>query len=411
MTLHKLYRKARHHTAGKRSVTRDQAIVAEIARREPTPEEAVALTDELDDLLRRLDPESRRVLEMRLRGHDPAEIADDIGKSKRTVRRMLAAIWEDIARHGDFRLPADEDAPADANESPIQSQRAVVDAQVDALAVDHFRRFGELSLSRFRLESLIGSGASGKVYRSTDLETGGTVAVKFLMKEVQRRPEIVRRFIEEAGIVRRLAHPGIVGISGIGRTPIGGFFLVQEWIDGPNLSRFAVDRSTEWGLAARWITDAAEAIEFAHSEGVIHCDLKPANLLLAPDGRVRVTDFGLATRAFADAMRDRGIAGTVGYLAPEQVEPDLGAITPRTDLFGLGATLFALLTGQPPIVGDSIPEILSHLIAGNPLPSVATLRPDLPAAAVAIVDRCLAKRADDRFQSARELYDVLCASC
>ena len=387
ITLHKLYRQAAHHTADKRTMQREQPVTEDRGNSEPSPEEAVALADQIEDLMRRLDPLTRQVLELRLQGRSTREIADEIDKTDRTVRRMLGTIRR--------LIDGAEIEPADDVE------------EVERIATSHFQQHGELQLRDYRLQQLIGSGATGKVYRSIETATGETVAVKFLMKEVLHRPAVVRRFVAEAGIVRCLDHPGIVGIAGIGRTPIGGFFHVQDWVDGPSLARFAVDDSTDWQLAAGWIVDAAGALQFAHENGVTHCDVKPANLLLGADGKVRLTDFGLAQQvSLTHSIRD-GIGGTVGYLAPEQIDETRGRIGPRTDLFGLGATLFALLTGRPPVIGDSMSDILDQLMSDEPLPSVGALRPDLPVAAVAVVDRCLEKHPNDRFASAAELMAAL----
>lgn len=387
ITLHKLYRQAAHHTADKRAMQREQPLADDGGDAEPSAEEAVAIADQIEELMRRLDPTLRHVLELRLQGRSTREIANEIDKTDRTVRRMLGTIRR--------LIDGAEVEPADDAE------------EVEQIATSHFQQHGELHLGDYRLLQLIGIGATGKVYRSIDSVTGETVAVKFLVKEVLHRPAVVRRFVEEAGIVRRLEHPGIVGITGIGRTPIGGFFLVQDWIDGPSLTKYAVDDSTDWQLAAGWIADAAGALKFAHENGVTHCDVKPANLLLGPDGKVRVTDFGLAQNVSANRTIRDGIGGTVGYLAPEQIDESRGEIGPRTDLFGLGATMFALLTGRPPVVGDSMSEIFDQLLSNEPLPSVGSLRPDLPVAAGAVVDRCLAKEPADRFVSAAELIAAI----
>jgi serine/threonine-protein kinase len=143
-------------------------------------------------------------------------------------------------------------------------------------------------------------------------------------------------------------------------------------------------------LALRWVSEAADAIQHAHERGVIHCDLKPSNLLLDAAGHVRVTDFGLARSLADDGPSLHG--GTVGYLAPEQAE---GAVSPRTDVHGLGAVLYALLAGQPPCVDGR---------RGEPL---ATLRPDVPPDVAELCERCLAPRPEDRPASAGEVADAL----
>jgi serine/threonine protein kinase len=153
------------------------------------------------------------------------------------------------------------------------------------------------------------------------------------------------------------------------------------------------------------VADAALAVDHAHQHGVIHCDLKPSNLLLDAAGTVHVTDFGLA-RVLRRARQRPGLAGTLGFMAPEQFDPAWGPIGPHTDVFGLGAVLFALLTGKPPFVGRTWEETVGQLLNG-PDSSILLGRPDAGAAVDAICRRCLSRRFDERFGSAAELAHAL----
>src|SRR5262249_43520601 len=154
------------------------------------------------------------------------------------------------------------------------------------------------------------------------------------------------RFLEEAAILGRLRHPGIVAVRGLGRLPDGGHFLVMGLVEGGDLARRLAAGPIDVADAIRWTAEAADAIEHAHQQGVIHCDLKPSNLLLGNDGRVRVTDFGLARTLTAS----RHAGGTPGFMAPEQRDAG-GEVSVRADVYGLGAVLFALLTGRAPDTG------------------------------------------------------------
>src|SRR5262249_12319501 len=151
----------------------------------------------------------------------------------------------------------------------------------------------------------------------------------------------------------RLHHPGIVPIFGLGRSPEADYFLVMGLVEGPSLAERMKVASIRPERAAEYIAEAAEAIQHAHDQGAIHRNLKPGNLLLGRDGRVQVTDFGLAKwldgQSLGESHPDQ-LIGTPEFMAPEQADPRWGPVGPATDIYGLGATLYALLTGKPPFV-------------------------------------------------------------
>ena len=173
---------------------------------------------------------------------------------------------------------------------------------------------------------MIGAGTMGKVYRARQHGEAGEVAVKFLRKSFLQQPRVVRRFLGEARTVSGLHHPNIVGIRGVGRTPGGAYFLVMELVDGPNLALVGRTRAISEGEAVRWSIQACDALEHAACDGVIHCDLKPANLLLDAAGHLRVADFGLARSLTGDTPWTAEIEGTAPFMAPEQVSRSWGAI-------------------------------------------------------------------------------------
>jgi eukaryotic-like serine/threonine-protein kinase len=313
VTLRKVYRNTRRHRADCRSIEREEAEFneheAHALSREPTPLESAALIDELKSLLTPLDALQRRTLELRLQGHEVDSIAVEVGRSARTVRRTLAAVGEELTR----RL---SDPPGEA---------------------------GLLDYRDVLLHRQIGQGGMGKVYRATLRAGDIPVAVKLLRSPLRRHRAVEPRFRAEAALLARLRHPGIVAVHGVGLLPDGGHFLVMELIDGSDLSRQVSPTIAD---ALRWVAEAADAIHHAHGQGVIHCDLKPSNLLLGADGHVRVSDFGLAR-----SLTDKSIrGGTTGFMAPEQIDPD-GVLSPRTDVFGLGAVLHSLLPECPIVEG------------------------------------------------------------
>jgi serine/threonine protein kinase len=254
-----------------------------------------------------------------------------LGKSPRTIRRALASARQAMEA-------ALLDASPDEGEAPAPL--------ADMLSAVAGEGVPQLAYADFTLERLLGAGGMGKVYRAVQRSTGRTVAVKALHKARQSDCRAVEKFVEEAAILARLSHPGIVRFDGLGRFPGGGFFLVLEYVEGVDLQTRIERGPLDVEEAVRIVIAAADAVGYAHAQGIVHGDVKPANVLVARDGRVVVTDFGLA-QFVADrggrAGRSRIIGGTEGYLAPEVRRG--GTPTPTADVYGLGALLRALLGG------------------------------------------------------------------
>jgi serine/threonine protein kinase len=150
-----------------------------------------------------------------------------------------------------------------------------------------------------------------------------------------------------------------------------------------------------------------DALEHAHSKGIIHCDLKPANLLLDQSGRLRVTDFGLSRCLTEQTPWTAEIEGTAPFMAPEQASPHWGEIDVHTDIYGVGAVLYSLLTGRPPWVGRRLPDILAKVISAAPVIPPMSLRPDLPEYINDLCRKCLAKAPEDRHHTVQELRSAL----
>ncbi len=315
ITVRKACRSARRHGAGCRAVGREEAAEAERPDAAPTPAEAAAVADELAAALAALPSSQRRIAELRLAGHSPGAVALRLGCSARTVRRALDGLRAEMER----RLLA----PA---------------GSVAALP------YGDVVLRQ-----LLGGGGMGKVYRADCRADGRTVAVKVLHKRLLGQPGAVARFRDEARALSRLNHPGIVRVHGVGRLPDGGHFLIMDLVEGPDLGQALAAGPVPPELAVRWVAQVADALDYAHRQGVIHCDLKPANVLLQTERGPpipKVVDFGLARLLGPGGAHSVG--GTAGYMAPEQRDAGLGGVSPRTDVYGLGGLLVALLTGRPP---------------------------------------------------------------
>jgi tRNA A-37 threonylcarbamoyl transferase component Bud32 len=266
-----------------------------------------------------------------------------------------------------------------------------------------------LTYADFLLERFLGAGGMGKVYRARQRSLDKPVAVKVLRKAYLRQPEAVERFLDEARLLARLRHPNIVGVHGLGRTRQRGYFIVMDLVDGLDLAQWLANSAQPLAIdrAVDWVADVARAIEHAHQQGVLHCDLKPANVLLAGNALPIVTDFGLARPLELERPAGGDLAGTLAFMAPEQIDEYWGPIGPRTDVYGLGALLYSLLAGRPPFVGGSFDELIVRR-ATHPEPAPITeLRADVPPTVALICQRCLAPDPRQRYASAAEAAGAL----
>jgi predicted Ser/Thr protein kinase len=263
-------------------------------------------------------------------------------------------------------------------------------------------------VGRYVVQAKVAEGGMGVVYRSVDPDTDALVAVKLLHRA---EPKERSRFEQEAEILRSLAHPGIVRYLEHGVADDGSPFLAMEWLEGCSLAERL--RSGVLGVEAalRLALAVAEGLVAAHAAGIVHRDLKPSNLFLCA-GRlngVRIVDFGIARTSHRDAgLTSTGsVLGTPCYMAPEQIG---GKQDARTDVYGLGATLFECLAGRPPFVGDE-PGVVLLAVMAEPVPHLASLRKGVPPAVDALLGRMLAKEPTERPADMRavvtELTDLL----
>jgi Tol biopolymer transport system component len=254
----------------------------------------------------------------------------------------------------------------------------------------------------------------GEVYRARDARLGREVAVKILPPEVAGDPARRSRFEREARAVAALNHPAVLALHDVGEAD-GVAFLVTELLEGETLrdrlrrGPVACARVAEWGAAA------AEALAAAHGRGIVHRDLKPENLFLTRDGRLKVLDFGLAKELLVAAGGEEDptlssptraglVLGTLGYLSPEQARGE--TVDGRSDLFSLGCVLYEALAGRRAFGGRTAQDLIAAVLKDDP-PDVAGIRPEVPAALARVVERCLAKEREARFQSASDLAFAL----
>ena len=264
------------------------------------------------------------------------------------------------------------------------------------------RRFGD-----YELLELVGEGGMGVVYRAHQSSLDRDVAVKLLAAGPWASTEFIERFRREAQNAARMQHPNIVAIYEVGSAEEMHFFSMRLVHGGSVAERIKRDGPLAPLHAAKLLRTVAEAVDYAHRLGVLHLDLKPANVLLDENGAPHVADFGLARR-LDSALATSGdeISGTPSYMAPEQATPRTARITPATDIWGLGAILFELVTGQPPFLGES-PQATLKLVVGAALRNPRELTPTLPRDLEAIILKCMEREASARYPSARALADDL----
>jgi eukaryotic-like serine/threonine-protein kinase len=264
---------------------------------------------------------------------------------------------------------------------------------------------GDVLGGRYRLVELLGQGGMATIYRATDAQLGREVAVKVLHPEYGRDPAFVARFKQEAQSAASLSHPNIVGVYDFG-TDADGPYIVMELVDGEDVATLlARNGPLPPRQAARLAAEVAHALAAAHARGIVHRDVKPGNVLVSSDGRVKVTDFGIA-RAWADArLTLPGVTlGSVHYFSPEQALGEQA--TEASDIYSLGIVLYELLSGRRPWEGDSAAAVAMARISAPP-PLVSAVRPNVPPVLEEIDRRALNPDPAARFASAAEMAAAL----
>src|SRR5271165_627636 len=268
-------------------------------------------------------------------------------------------------------------------------------------------------LGHYEIASLIGQGGMGEVYRAKDSRLGRDVAIKVLPGHLAGDPKSLMRFEQEAKALAALAHPNILVIHDAG-THADIAYCVTELLEGETL-RERLDRSPlSWQRTAEIGAAVAEGLSAAHSKGIVHRDIKPGNIFLTADGRVKILDFGLARRqsklnaqdstVTLTESEDGKLMGTVGYMSPEQVRgAEAGA---PSDIFSLGVVLYEMVTGQRPFSGSSAGETMSAIL-NDEAPTIADSGKQAPPELERVIERCLNKNPSQRFHSAHDLAFAL----
>jgi len=254
----------------------------------------------------------------------------------------------------------------------------------------------------YRILELLGSGGMGVVYKAEDTRLSRVVALKFLPAELTRDPEAKERFMQEARTASSLDHPNLCTILEVGETPAGRLYLAMPCYDGETLRRRIARGPLSVEEAADIAEQIARGLAKAHRNGIVHRDVKPANLIVTGDGVVKVLDFGLAKLAGAAAMTRTGSSmGTPAYMSPEQARGD--AVDQRTDVWSLGVVLYEMLAGSRPFRGDHEQAVVYSILNESPRP-VGELRSEVPPRLGGIVGRLLAKDPAERYPTADEVF-------
>ncbi|MFI5718034.1 protein kinase [Nocardia sp. NPDC051750] len=254
----------------------------------------------------------------------------------------------------------------------------------------------------YQVEGVLGQGGMGTVYLARHPRLPRSVALKLLNREVSTDPELVQRFEREADVVARLEHPGIVGVLDRGADD-GHLWIAMQYVRGTDAASWKSAGQSP-ATVVRLLGETAVALDYAHSRGVLHRDVKPANILIAEaDGfreiRAILTDFGIARLTDADNTKLTAtgtFTATLAYASPEQLSG--AAVDHRSDQYSLACTMFAILAGRPPYASTNPGQVVMGHIA-QPVPPLTAARPDLPPAMNAVLERAMAKNRDERFPS------------
>jgi serine/threonine protein kinase/Tol biopolymer transport system component len=318
-------------------------------------------------------------------------------EKRRAYLDQACASNQSLRREVDSLLAADKQAQTGFLQSPPLAMR-----------LEKGTRLGD-----YEIQSLLGAGGMGEVYRARDLRLRRDVAVKVLPAVVSSDPERLRRFEQEAMAAAALNHPNILAVHQLG-TYAGTPYLVSELLEGETLrpqirrGRVAPRRVIDYGV------QIAHGLAAAHEKGIVHRDLKPENLFLTTDGRIKILDFGLAKLAQPGSEHSAPtvggetepglVMGTVGYMSPEQVRGQ--ATDSRADIFALGAILYEMLTGKRAFHKPTSPETMSAILNEDP-PEISQVAPNLPLSLQRMIHRCLEKNPERRFQSTTDLAFAL----
>ena len=264
---------------------------------------------------------------------------------------------------------------------------------------------GEILGGRYSILDTIGEGGMAIVYRAKDMLLNRVVAIKVLRGQYASDSEFRERFRREAQSAAALSHPNIVNVYDVGEDS-GSNYIVMEWVDGQTLNDIIMrDGRLTVDVVADYSVQILDALDHAHRSGVIHRDIKPHNILITRDGRVKVTDFGIARAASASALTEAGqVIGTVNYTSPEQARG--ASATAESDIYSLGVVMYEMLTGRLPFVGDTPVAVALKHVQEDALP-LSVYNKAVPVEFERVVMKALAKDPQDRWHTARAFKNAI----
>jgi len=326
-------------------------------------------------------------------------------EKKRMINKSLS-VYEYINKAGSFRdlndripkLRESEKSSTLGSHSLSKESSILTDSSAE----------GRSKVGRYEILEELGKGSMGLVYKALDPKINRVVAIKTIRFSDEFDDDVINeikeRFFREAEIAGQLSHPSIVTIHDVG-DDLDLTYMAMEYLEGDDLEKYTVKDNL---LTIRRVLDiasqVADALSFAHQSEVIHRDIKPANIMILKNGRVKVTDFGIAKAISSSRTRTGVILGTPNYMSPEQIMGQ--KIDPKSDIFSLGVLFFQLLTGELPFHGENLSSLL-YQITQVKHPSVREKNPKIPKACEQIIDKAMAKNPNDRFTRASEMSKVL----
>ncbi len=271
-------------------------------------------------------------------------------------------------------------------------------------ATSNHHQPGRLVGSRYKLLNIVGQGGMGVVFKAEDTKLRRTVALKFLPEMIAADPEAKKRFLREAQAAAILDHPNICTVYEVDESE-GEMFLTMAFIEGRSLKERIAEGPLPLIEVLGIAVQAAEGLEAAHEKGVVHRDVKPANIMLNREGQVRIMDFGLASiEGGLDLTRPQTVLGTAAYMSPEQVRCE--KTDGRTDVWSFGCTLFEMTTGRRPFEGEHAHDVRDGILDGAP-PNPSSLRAEVPPGLEEVILKCLRKKPEERFQDFESVLSAL----